>query len=172
MESIWSAPRSWANLRQAGEETLSADDASRARIALFLELEALDRLVATLAHEPWLDGVRVHGRIEALAIRLCGVSLDPFEEPVETTFDLRFVPEGSPNAPATEAELIVALDADDPPEVIQGDAIDLASYVIEMLGLALDPFPRKPGVVFDYAYPAGETSPFAILKFAKSEDRG
>lgn len=172
MDEAWSIRRRWTELRQPGQETLVADQASRSRVARLLDLEAVDRVVATLAHEPWLDGTRVHGRVEAVVSRLCGVSLEPFEERVDTRLDLRFVPEGSVNAPAADAELTIDLDAEDPPEVVRGPSIDLALFVVEALGLALDPFPRKPGAVFDYVDTAGAISPFAILKFAKSEDRG
>ena len=34
--------------------------------------------------------------------------------------------------------------------MLEGDAIDLAAYVVEHLALEIDPFPRKPGVEFDY----------------------
>ena len=169
-DAAWSVARTWAALRVPGGETLSADVASRARIARFLDLEGLDAMMASLAHEAWRDGARVWGHVEAVAIRLCGVTLEPFEERVETDFDLRFVPVGSPNAPAMETELIVTLDADDPPEVVHGEAVDLSHYLIEALGLALDPFPRKPGAMFDYVDRVKEASPFAVLNFAKPED--
>ena len=166
-DAVWSISRSLARLRLPGQETFSADEASRARIARFLDLEGLGAMVASLNHEAWRDGARVWGRVEAVATRLCGVTLEPFEERVEADFDQCFVPEGSPNAPAPEAEVVVTLETDDPPEVVPGETVDLATYLVEVLGLALDPFPRKPGAVFDFVDPAGETSPFAILKFAK-----
>ena len=170
-DEVWSAWRTWPELRVPGEETLTADEGSRARIARLFHLEGLDVMVASLTHEAWLDGARVWGYLEAVATRLCGVTLEPFEELVDADFDLRFVPDGSPNAPAMETELIVALDADDPPEVLGGEAVNLGAYVVEALGIALDPFPQKQGAVFDYVEPSGETSPFAILKFAKHKDR-
>jgi hypothetical protein len=168
-DAVWSVWRSWAALRLHGRDTVSPDEPSRARIARFLGLESLDVMAASLTHEAWRDGARVWGRVEAVATRLCGVTLEPFEERVDADFDLRFVPEGSPNAPAVEAELMVTLDDDDPPEVVTGEILDLAAYIIETLGLALDPFPRKPGAVFDYVDPSGNTSPFAVLKFAKPD---
>jgi uncharacterized metal-binding protein YceD (DUF177 family) len=164
-DAVWSAWRTWGALRLSGQEILAADEASRAHLSRRLDLEALDVLEATVTHEAWLDGARVHGRLKAVATRLCGVSLEPFEERVDTGFDLRFVPEGSPNAPAPEDEIIVTLETDDPPELVKGGAVDLAAYIVEALILALDPFPRKPGVVFDYVDPSPEASPFAILKF-------
>jgi uncharacterized metal-binding protein YceD (DUF177 family) len=169
MDEAWSVPRRWTELRQAGQETLAADEASRSRVARLLDLEAVDRLVATLTHEPWLDGARVHGRVEAIVTRLCGVSLEPFEERVDTPFDLHFVPNGSPNAPAAATELTIDPDADDPPEVLDGDSVDLGVYVVETLALALEPFPRKPGSIFDYVDDSAEMSPLSVLKSRGSE---
>ena len=39
----------------------------------------------------------------------------------------------------------------------------LAAYVVEDLALAIDPFPRKPGVEFEAPDAPGEPSPFAVL---------
>jgi hypothetical protein len=44
--------------------------------------------------------------------------------------------------------------------------------VVEHLALELDPFPRKPGVTFDYAPPVEETSPFAALKKLTEPKKG
>ena len=166
-DEVWSVWERWNDLREVGEMTLVADEPACVRIARFLDLEGLRDLKATLAHAPWRDGVKIEGRVEAIAMRLCGVSLEAFEERIDTPLLLRLVPEGSVNAPAPEAELVVTLDGDDPPEVVDGDRLDIASYVVESLGLALEPFPRKPGAAFEYVDPSGPVSPFAVLKFPK-----
>ena len=51
--------------------------------------------------------------------------------------------------------------------MLEGDAIDVAAYVVEHLALEIDPFPRKPGAAFDYSPPDKEESPFAVLKNLK-----
>ena len=107
--------------------------------------------------------MRLRGRVEAAAGRLCGVTLEPFVEPVDAEIDVKIVPEGSPNAPAPEAELVVALDAEDPPDMAPAAGIDLGAYIVEALGLGLDPFPRAPGAVFEFVDPKPEPSPFAAL---------
>ena len=43
------------------------------------------------------------------------------------------------------------------------DKVDLGAYVVEDLSLAIDPFPRKPGVAFEAPEQTGELSPFAVL---------
>jgi uncharacterized metal-binding protein YceD (DUF177 family) len=62
-------------------------------------------------------------------------------------------------------------EADDPPDVLEGETIDVSGYVLEHLALELDPFPRKPGAVFENPLPTAEISPFAALKALKTNGR-
>lgn len=147
---------------------LEPDAAERAALARRLGLEGLPALAADVTVKPWLDGVEMTGRFEAVVEQVCGVSLDAFEQAVEGEIEARAVPAGSPNAATAEGgELELDPDAADPPDVLAGDAVDVAAYVVEHLALEIDPFPRKPGVTFEYAPPAEETSPFAALKKLK-----
>ncbi|HQT52251.1 MAG TPA: DUF177 domain-containing protein, partial [Phenylobacterium sp.] len=57
----------------------------------------------------------------------------------------------------------------DPPDVLADEEIDLSAYLIEQLALEIDPFPRKPGAVFEYAPDTTDLSPFAALKKLKGE---
>lgn len=145
--------------------SLAPDDAERAAIAKRLGLKSLPALTADVTVKPWLDGAEVSGRFEAVVEQVCGVTLDPFEQPIRGDVLARAVPAGSPNAATSEAgEMELDLEADDPPDVLAGDAIDVAEYVVEHLSLEIDPFPRKPGATFDYQPPHEEESPFAVLK--------
>jgi hypothetical protein len=102
--------------------------------------------------------------------QLCSVSLDPFEQSLEGEIEVRAAPAGSPAIPAHEAgDGEVDPDAPDPPDVLAGDALDLAAYVVEHLALEIDPFPRKPGAEFDYQPPTTEESPFAVLQRLKDQ---
>lgn len=147
---------------------LAPDAAERAAIAKQLGLQSLPALKADVTVKPWLDGVEVSGRFAATVEQICGVSLDPFEQPVEGEIEIHAVPAGSPHATSVEGgELELDPDAPDAPDILSGDAIDVAAYVVEHLALELDPFPRKPGVEFDYQPQEAETSPFAALKKLK-----
>ncbi|MBL8556248.1 MAG: DUF177 domain-containing protein [Phenylobacterium sp.] len=145
--------------------TLAPDDAERAELARRLGLLSLPSFTAEVTLKPWLDGVEVTGRFRAVVEQTCGVSLDPFEQPLEGEIDLRAVPAGSPHAVAPEAsDTELDPDAPDAPDILDGDAIDVAAVATEYLALEIDPFPRKPGATFDYRPPEEETSPFAVLK--------
>jgi uncharacterized metal-binding protein YceD (DUF177 family) len=140
----------------------------RAEIARRLGLQSLPALTAEVTVKRWLDGVEVVGRFDAVVEQVCGVTLEPFEQPVSGEFEVRAVPAGSPHAAAVEGgELELDAEAPDAPDVLEADAIDVAAYVVEHLALELDPFPRKPGVSFDYEPPETDGSPFAVLKNLK-----
>lgn len=144
---------------------LSPNLAERTAIAADLELPSLPAFTADLEIRPWMDGAQVSGRLRAVVEQVCGVTLDPFEQPLESEFEVRFVPAGSPHLLTHEGgELELDLDSPEPPDPIENDVIDLAGCVVEQLALALDPFPRKPDAVFDYQPPGQETSPFAALR--------
>jgi uncharacterized metal-binding protein YceD (DUF177 family) len=149
---------------------LEPDEAERAKLAHDVGLETIRSLTAKLTLKPWLDGVEITGRFDAVVEQICAVSLDPFEHPLSGEIEVRAVPAGSPHAPpARGGEVEYDPDQPDPPDVLSSDAIDLAAYVAEHLTLEIDPFARKPGAEFDYAAPAEETSPFAALQKLKGK---
>ena len=145
--------------------TLEAGDAERAVIARRLDLESLSSFRAGITVAPWLDGLELSGRFDAVVEQICGVSLEPFETSVSGDIAVRIVPAGSAHAPPPEeGDLEFDADSPDAPDVIADDAVDIAEYLVEHLSLELDPFPRKPGVTFDYAPPTEDLSPFAALR--------
>lgn len=170
MSADWTRPIRLHELgRGAIRLTLEPDAAERAKIAGDLGLESLPMLRAEVTVRPWLDGAEISGRFRATVEQLCSVSLEAFEQPLEGEIDVRVVPAGSANAPGESAhEVELELDSPDPPDVLEGDAIDVAGYVVEHLALEIDPFPRKPGAEFDYKSPTQEASPFAVLKNLKT----
>ncbi len=151
---------------------LEADEATRKALARHLDLVSIESLTADLKVSPWLDGAEIEGRFKAAVTQTCSVSAEPFPAAVEGDFGVRVVPAGSPNAPQEDFGEEIDLDpeADDPPDVLEGDLIDLGGYVVEHLSLELDPFPRKPGAVFEAPADTEERSPFAVLRSLKTED--
>lgn len=78
------------------------------------------------------------GVLEARVTRICVATLEAFDMPVRESFRLRFVPED---------RLSDGIDPDADDEVpYQGESIDLGEATAQQLALALDPYPRKPGV--------------------------
>ena len=150
-----------------------AEAGVRKTVARNLALVALDRLEAELDLSGWFDGLRVEGRWSATITQTCGVSLEDFSTELEGRFDLRVVPPTSPHAAQSdEAEIEIDLDAEDPPDVLDSDVVDLGGYVIEHLALEIDPFPRKPGAEFQPPKDDADLSPFAVLKKLKGDEPG
>lgn len=144
------------------------DEATRAAMAKTLGLVALPSFSAKLDLALWLEGAEITGAWNGIVIQTCGVSLEDFETPLAGAFTVRVLPQDSPNAPTPGAEVDLDAEGDDPPDVLDGDVIDLGAYVVEHLGLDLDPFPRKPGAVFEAPEAAAIISPFASLRDLKS----
>lgn len=149
--------------------TMAPDAATRARIAAALDLVDLPQFSAEVRLRPWMDGVELDASWSAEVVYRCGVTVEPFDAALRDRFTLRAVPPDSPHARPEEEtdEIEIDLDADDPPDVLEADAIDVGAYLVEHLALELDPFPRKPGAVFEPPPPESPESPFAVLRRLK-----
>ena len=172
IDSPWPHPVKLAQVSRlaAGEKLerrLVAGEAARTAVAELLEVEAVERLEAGLWLSPWFDGMQIEGRWRAAVVQVCGVSLEPFQVDLDGRFMVRAVPEGSALAPREGEEIVVDPDADDPPDVVEGDSVDLGGYVVEHLALEIDPFPRKPGAAFVQPGQPAESSPFDVLRALK-----
>lgn len=173
--SPWPQLVSLAAARRGGpshpaERHLEADAAERARIAQALDLEGLEALEADLRLSAWRDGARIEGAWRARIVQVCGISLEPFETALEGEFAVTVVPEGSVLAePPGGPEIVIDPMAEDPPDVLTGDQIDLGGYVVEHLALEIDPFPRKPGAVFEAPSEPRPASPFDALVRLRDE---
>jgi uncharacterized metal-binding protein YceD (DUF177 family) len=167
VRGAWREPVTLAEVQRGTvRRTMAADEAARGRIAKALGLDALVSLEAEMRASPWLDGLQVDGRWRARVRQTCGVTLEPFDSELEGEIRLRALPQGSAalgGPDETGGELNLDPEGDDPPDVLADDRIDLGACVVEDLSLAIDPFPRKPGVEFEAPKQAGEPSPFAVL---------
>ncbi len=148
---------------------LNADATCRRAIAKALDLLELERFDATVELTPWLDGVEIRARWSADIAQTCGISLDAFDTALSGEFTVRAVPPDSEAAASAEAELTVDPEAEDPPDVIDGEEVDVGGYLVEHLALEVDPFPRKPGAEFEPPPEESPASPFAVLKGLKPD---
>jgi uncharacterized metal-binding protein YceD (DUF177 family) len=113
--------------------------------------------------------VEVSGKLTASVEQICVVTLESFSSTLAENFVLRFARE----VPEEEREENSWSDDDeDPPEPIAGEYLDLGEILAQQLGLAIDPFPRRPGADFDPALltdPKESASPFAALASIKKK---
>jgi uncharacterized metal-binding protein YceD (DUF177 family) len=146
----------------AVNETIIATAKERERVAERLGLLAVDQFAATarLERRDSSGVVHVSGRLEADVVQTCIVTLTAFPSHVEDSFETDF----SAEMPDAGGEFVFDLDSE-PPEPIVGGEIDLGELVTQYLSLALDPYPRAPGVTFNpvLVAPAEPLSPFAAL---------
>lgn len=144
---------------------LVADEAARKRIARALDLESLERLEARVDLKPAVIGWRLTGALDASVVQACVVTLEPLPAEVSTRFSVDLIE--ALDAPASDAASEVEIENPDGPDEITDSGVDLAAYVVEHLFLALDPYPRKPGAVFEAPATEAEPSPFDVLKTLK-----
>jgi len=145
------------------EETIEADEDERKSLAERFGLLGLPKLHAQLIVKPSRAAMfEVKGRMEADVVQQCVVTLEPLPAHIEQSINVLYAgPEllelgsGSPHIDPDAEET----------EAIVGGVIDLGELVAQNLGIALDPYPRKPGIAFveaEYGNDGG-TNPFAKL---------
>lgn len=117
------------------------------------------------------DRVHVAGRITATVGQTCVVTLEPIESVVDEVIDVTFAPASQipVMAKVVTKEEGIAAEIPDPPEPIINGTIDIGQSASELLLLGIDPYPRKPGAVFEPPDEAidPDEHPFAALKALK-----
>ncbi len=126
--------------------TIAAEPAERVAVAKRLGLLGLDALTADLTVERAADGVSFTtvGRFDAEVVQECVVSLTPLPAKLHDVVSGHFVPPQRLKAMGEPEEIEDPL-AEIPEPIING-TIDLGELVVQHLALALDPYPRQPGV--------------------------
>jgi uncharacterized metal-binding protein YceD (DUF177 family) len=170
-EFPWSSPLAVNDVPETGRQTeLVADPAVRAATAKLAGLRDLPRLRAHFDVAPHgRGGLRVSGNVEATVGQTCVVTLEPIENEIDESVDLVLVPAETLPAGASGH----TAEADDGPEPLVDGMIDLGKIATEFLLLAIDPYPRKPGAVFQ-SPAAGDPAahPFAALAALKQRRGG
>ncbi len=167
------------SIADGGEEfsgRLEFNEADRARLAQFLGLQSVDsfcleyRLSASSQ-----DRFLLTGHLDARVTQLCVVTLEPVSGRIEEEISLECWPEAqlgviSKDEAGTEDGSL----PEDLPVPIVGGRVDLGALAAELLASAIDPYPRKEGVDFDWRDPKdgssdNPASPFAELAKLKSK---
>jgi uncharacterized metal-binding protein YceD (DUF177 family) len=169
----WRVPVALEDVAENGERfALVADGEIRAALARTAGLRDLPRLEANFeVRRHGAAGLRVTGRVSATVGQACVVTLERIANEVEEEVALLFVPKpAAPRDGGETDEPEVRWDAAEP--LIDGQ-IDLGALAAEFLILGLDPYPRKPGAVFQPPPDAKpDDGPFAALAALKKERDG
>jgi uncharacterized metal-binding protein YceD (DUF177 family) len=155
------------------EYDLTAKEADRVRIAKRIDVSEVKSLSATVHIGPGGSGlIEVRGQFKADLVQACVVTLEPVPDSISEEFTLLFARQAAKPKPAQEVEID---DGDDPPEILNGDVLDLGEVVVEQLALAVNPYPRAPGAEFkpvligEAEAPIATVSPFAALAKLKTK---
>jgi len=136
------------------------------RVPARFGLPAIHNLAAELKVSRWRgEGLRIEGRFSADLDQICVVSLEAFRSTLSDTFESYFLPAGR-KAGKDEA----AIEEGDA-EPFENGVIDMGEAVAEAMAVALDPYPKKPGVSFEDIVEdtdsSQEQNPFAGLSQLK-----
>ncbi|MEI8395248.1 MAG: DUF177 domain-containing protein [Rhodospirillaceae bacterium] len=128
---------------------IEATPAECRALAARFSLESIDGLSATvrLCRQDGGRMIRVRGRLAAKIVQTCVVSLASVPASVTESFTALYAPEAL--LPAPDEEIVIdPFSDDDVPELLPEEGIDIGELTAQHLSLALDPYPRCPGVEF------------------------
>jgi hypothetical protein len=168
IDAPWSHVVRLSAIGQGLQLSLVPDESVRVAMARADGLVALKAFDAQLELAPWFDGYSLAGRWRATVTQVCGVTLELFDSELGGELDLKYAPKGSSLLPPDDAEIVIDPEGEDPPDVLDGDAIDVGAALCEQLTLEIDPYPRKPGAVFVQPETSATISPFAKLAALKA----
>lgn len=152
-------------------ERIEASGAERSAVARRLSLVSLDRLAAVLrvGRSEGQGEVSVAGHFEAEVTQTCVISLQPLDRRLSEDFQTLY--SQTPADGGETGPVDVDATADDPPETLGPDGLDLGEVVVQQLAIALDPYPRCDDATLDTLEWVGEDndeaarpSPFEGLK--------
>jgi hypothetical protein len=168
-EHPWTVPIRVEDVPETGRRLeLTADESVRTTVAEAAGVNGLTRLEATFdLTRQGRGGLHVVGGVSATVRQTCVVTLELIANEVVEPIDLVFVPAGGQTSAAAE----LPLHANDLPEPIVDGMVDLGAIATEFLILGIDPYPRKPGAVFEAPRTAdGAATPFAALAALKKNN--
>jgi hypothetical protein len=90
--------------------------------------------------------------VEADITQACVVTLEPVTAHIDAPVEGLFLPEDSKlgrQGFGAGGEILLDAEGPDAPETFSGDTIDVGQLAEEFFGLAIEPYPRKPGARLD-----------------------
>ncbi len=138
----------------------------REALKRYAGIEDLTSFTANVRISPLSGGrFRASGTLKASAVQASVVDLEPIPAEIDESFSVEYRP----------AESIGEKDRDAPfgadaPEPIVAGHIQMGLLLCELFVMALDPYPRNPGDVFEWTEPepGATVSPFAGLAKLKA----
>ncbi len=134
------------------EMKIAATAGEREAIAQAYGCLSVEELSAQLSLSRKGALLRVSGALHAGVTQACVVTLEPVMSAFTEQVSIRFAPPRPERAARKgmhggEPELVVAMDAEDPPEPVVDGMADIGGALLELFALGLDPYPRLPDAV-------------------------
>jgi hypothetical protein len=159
-------------LSEAGYETeIVLDENQRRELAAWVDVVGINKFQARVSLRRFSSARFAYAaHLEADVVQSCTVTLEPVYASISLDFTraLHLV-QHIKKMLDFSSELSPAAGEDDVPEEIESTRYDLAGPLLEEFSLAIDPYPRAPGVAFEEPAEAAEPreNPFAVLKALK-----
>src|SRR3984893_6685955 len=160
----WSVPVRLDEVPETGlHMDIAADGGVRAAVAATAGVNEVPELAAAFdVARHGRDGLRVVGTVSARVRQTCVVTLDPVENEVAEHIDVVILPPSALAAAGSDVSL--GAEWGERPEAMVDGVVDLGAVATEFLMLGIDPYPRKPGAIFEPPQSADPGShPFAGL---------
>ena len=166
-EPPWSVTVRVDEVPESGRHVmLDASEETRAALAGPAGVDAVDQLTARFDLRRRGHGLHVEGRVSATVRQTCVVSLEPVVNTIDEVVEVDFAPPQADTRRSDEIEIDPG--SGEEPEPLAGNSVDLGLLATEFLILGIDPYPRKPGAVFEPPPPAEDGAhPFAALAALK-----
>jgi uncharacterized metal-binding protein YceD (DUF177 family) len=154
-------------LSEAGyERTVTATPAELVRIAEWEELDGVTNFEGRVTLKRISQNRFAYSAsLDADVVQSCVVTVEPVKSHISRRFsrELHYTPMRHDDQVGV---ISLAPTEDDAPDEIDSLKFDLAGPLLEEFSLAVDPYPRAPGVAFEPPVdePAKPANPFAVLK--------
>jgi len=151
-----------------GEFNVVATPDQLTRIAKIALVSSLERLSAKFSAKPVDGGAKISGSLFAELTQPCVVTLVPVTQKIQENLNRVFLT-GEEHVQAAKAgsEIFVDLQDDDMPDYFSGPDLDLSHYLLEVLGLAIDLYPKAQGAELSTEQKgelSRDLSPFSVLR--------
>lgn len=152
-------------LSEAGTDVaLAPSETERAQIAEWSDVSAVPIFEAKVTLKR-LSPSRFSyvANLKAQVIQPCSVTLQPVTQAIEENFTRELHLTHATRHRPELVELAPGAGEDEAPEEIESPRYNVAGPVLEEFSLAIDPYPRAPGVAYEPPAEEKQESPFAVL---------
>ncbi|HVZ70459.1 MAG TPA: YceD family protein [Rhizomicrobium sp.] len=155
-----------SSLSEAGMEIVIApNEAERAQIAEWAEVTSIPSFRAAITLKRNTPSrFSYEADLRAEVVQPCVVTLEPVTQIIEQKFTRQLHLTHAARRRPELVELSPGAGEDESPEEIESTRYNVAGPVLEEFSLAIDPYPRAPGVAYEPPPEEKPESPFAVLK--------